>query len=86
MPEGKLPDLPGSTDADLKSNQFHPFFKKTAREIWEGAEINHTEVTEHKKCDHFFIYMTNGVECRKCHIGYEGVLQIDGNGKIIPPH
>ncbi len=81
MPSGKLPDLPGSTEDDLKSNQFHPFFRKTPKEFWEAAEISHTELKEPVKCEHYFEYTEGGVECKKCHFGLLGSIKLI-EGKI----
>jgi hypothetical protein len=77
-----LPDLPGSTEQDLKQNSFHPFFKKTTREIWESAEIEHHVIQKKEPCDHFFRYVKGGVECTRCHMGLEGHLDIKG-GKLF---
>lgn len=77
-----LPDLPGSTEQDLKQNVFHPVFKKTPREVWENAEIEHHRLQKKEPCDHFFRYVKNGVECTKCHMGLEGHLEIK-KGKLF---
>lgn len=78
----KLPDLPGSTEQDLRQNVFNPFFKKTPREVWEGAEIEHHVLQKKEQCDHFFRYVKGGVECIKCWMGLEGRLDIKG-GKLF---
>lgn len=78
---GKLPDLPGSTEEDFRRNEFHPFFKKTTRDIWQDAEINHTQMREVPKCEHYFEYSKEGIECKKCHFGLIGGIAIE-NGKI----
>lgn len=82
MPEGKLPDLPGSADQDLRENKYHPFFRKTTREFWDAAEINHTEMKKPEKCDHYFEFVKDGVECTKCHSGFTGNLRIK-DGKLV---
>lgn len=76
-----LPDLPGSTEEDLRKNSYHPFFKKTAKEVWAEAEIHHTSIEEHQPCDHLFFFVENGVECKRCHIGYEGIIALK-DGKL----
>jgi len=78
----KLPDLPGSTDQDLRQNIFHPFFKKTSRNVWLEAKIEHHTIENKPKCEHYFRYVKNGVECTKCHMGLEGHLDIKG-GKLF---
>jgi len=78
----KLPNLPGSTEQDLRANAFHPFFKKTPREVWREAEIEHHTVTKPEPCDHEFKYVKHGVECIKCHMGLEGHLDIK-KGKLF---
>lgn len=78
----KLPDLPGSTEADLKQNSFHPFFKKTTRQIWEEASIENKKIEEQPPCDHYFEYVTGGVECKKCHMGLMGHIDLKG-GKLF---
>jgi len=80
--EGKLPDLPGSTDEDLSKNEYHPFFKKTPRDFWLSAEINHSRLNKIKKCDHKFRYVKGGVECEKCFMGLTGDLMIR-KGKLF---
>ena len=72
MAEGKLPDLPGSTDEDLSKNEYHPF----------SAEINHSRLNKIKKCDHKFRYVKGGVECEKCFMGLTGDLMIR-KGKLF---
>ena len=49
-----LPPLPGSSDEDLRENRHDPFFRKTPRQVWEGAEIEHMKLEEKPKCDHYF--------------------------------
>jgi len=79
----KLPDLPGSTEEALRNNQFHPFFKKTPREVWAAAEIeHHTMKKDVTKCDHSFRYVRGGVQCQKCFMGLEGELDIKA-GKLF---
>ena len=80
--EKKLPDLPGSTDEDLRRNPYHGFYKKKARDVWDQAVIQHPEVGEVKKCDHVFEYSKDGVECKKCHMGLIGQLNII-DGKLV---
>jgi hypothetical protein len=75
----KLPDLPGSTEQDLKMNPFHPFFKKTPRQFWEEADIEHPVLSKETKCEHIFEKNSVGVECKKCHMGLKGEMDvIDG--------
>lgn len=81
--EKKLPDLPGTTEEDLKQNRYHSYFKKTVKEFWEEAEIDHPPKTEEKKlCDHYFTYVKGGVECQKCRMGLMGHLDIK-KGKLF---
>lgn len=83
MAEGKkLPDLPGSSDDALRKNEFHQFFRKTPRDFWQEAEISHTEVKELPKCNHYFQYAKRGVECKNCHMGLMGHLDIK-KGKLF---
>lgn len=82
MDDKRLPDLPGSSDEDLKKNEYHSFFKKTPRDVWLEAEIGHTEIPEHKQCDHYFQYVKGGVECKGCHMGLMGHLDIK-KGKLF---
>jgi hypothetical protein len=78
-----LPNLPGSTEEDLRNNQFNPFFKKTPKDVWSHAEVEHHQLKKDvEKCDHFFRYVKNGVECEKCRMGLEGHLEIKG-GKLF---
>ncbi len=81
MAERKLPNLPGSAEEDLKRNRYNSFFRKTSREFWKEAEIEHTELENLKDCDHYFFYTKSGVECKKCRMGLNGTLKIR-KGKI----
>ncbi len=84
MPEErKLPNLPGSTDEDLKRNEYHGFFKKTTRQVWEEAEINHYTIEEHPKCIHYFLYTEDGVTCKKCHMGLIGKELTIRDGRLF---
>lgn len=78
--EKQLPDLPGSRPEDLQENPFHSFFKKTPREVWDSAAIEQIEIKEPLKCEHIFVEVTDGVECKRCHMGLtgEGAKIVDG--------
>ena len=68
----KLPPLPGSMPEDLKRNEFHPFYKKTPKEVWIAAEIEHPKITDKGKCIHNFQFTKDGVRCDWCHMGLIG--------------
>lgn len=82
MDSRKLPDLPGSLEKDLAKNEYHSFYKKTTKQVWEAADISHPEVAPHNQCDHNFRYVKGGVECQKCFMGLMGHLDIKG-GKLF---
>lgn len=83
MTDKKLPDLPGSTDLDLKENPYHGFFKKTPRQVWEEAEIHQKKIEEQKKCSHYFHAVAGGYECKNCHIGFTGAGIDIKDGKLF---
>ena len=82
MAERTLPNLPGSTAEDLKRNEFHPFFRKTAKEVWAQASIEQIVLKPKPPCDHYFRYVKNGVLCNKCFMGLQGHIDIK-KGKLF---
>lgn len=76
-----LPPLPGSTDEDLRRNQYDSFFRKTPRQFWEEAQIEHCVLQEKPRCDHAFSPDGSGVWCSKCGMGLQGSFDIK-EGKL----
>lgn len=89
MAENKtLPPLPPSDASNLQRNTFNNFYNIGAKDFWDKNEINSNELKPFETCQHYLINVKDGVECKKCHLGWIGSLQArDGklciNGKPI---
>ena len=68
----KLPPLPPSDSESLSKNTFDPYFRIGARDFWKGNHVEQIILKESKECDHRFQYTVDGVECKKCRIGWVG--------------
>lgn len=71
----RLPPLPGSDGDTLHSN-------RSARDFWKENEVIKIDEPTMKKCDHSFMQVVNGVQCKKCNFGLIGVLEIR-EGKLF---
>jgi hypothetical protein len=67
----KLPPLPGSDEESMRRNSYDSFYKKRPGDIWQGR-LDHTELGEPTKCEHFFEETAEGVQCKKCFMGLVG--------------
>jgi hypothetical protein len=77
-----LPPLPRSDKEAMSKHTFDSFYQRSSQGFWEGNEITRIEVGEMKKCDHEFIRRGHEVECKKCHFGLIGPIEIQ-NGKLF---
>ena len=76
----KLPPLPPSDEASLEKNHYDAYYRVNSRNFWKDAEINRIPDEPVKTCDHEFQRTRTGVECRKCHFGLIGALEVrDGH-------
>lgn len=82
MPNEYLPPLPGSDIASLDRNRRDPHYGITPREFWGENTVVREELKPFENCDHYFEYKKEGVLCKKCHMGYVGLLEIR-NGKLF---
>lgn len=76
-----LPPLPGSDPQSLADYRPDSFYKKKARDVWYGGQVDHTEIQD-RKCSHDWHSKEEVVECKKCHIGYIGKGLKVRNGKL----
>lgn len=67
--DNKLPPLPPSDQDSLEHNAF-------AREFWKENQITRIEDKPMNKCEHDFKYAPGGAECKKCHFGLTGPLEV----------
>jgi len=83
-----LPPLPPSDASSLQRNHYDNYYGIGARTFWSKSELSSNEIKPFEKCEHYLINVEDGVECKKCHLGWTGSLQArDGklyiNGKPI---
>ena len=78
----KLPPLPPSDQKSLAHNGYNNFYGYKTREFWGKNQISHEKIEDFKECNHFFERKGPMVECKKCHFGLLGALEIS-NGKLF---
>lgn len=81
-----LPALPPSDETSLEKNAYHSFYQVGAKDFWGKSDINSEEVKPFNKCKHDLTNTETGIECKICHVGWEGSLRVQGeklyvNGK-----
>ena len=77
-----LPPLPPSNEESLARNTFNSQFGQGSRDFWGDNKLERITMDEPKKCDHDFIMNTDGVMCKKCHIGWVGKELESRDGKL----
>ena len=77
----KLPPLLGSDDRTLKDNRKDGFYEKRPSDVWGGFRES-KKVKKSKECKHFFIKTNDGVECKYCHMGFNGKELVVKNGHV----
>lgn len=77
-----LPPLPASDADSLDRNKYDGFYKVKSRDFWGDNVIERIEEKPNVKCTHEFMYTEGGAECKKCHFGLLGPLEIQ-NGKLF---
>jgi hypothetical protein len=73
--DNKLPPLPPSDQKSLEHNSY-------ARDFWKDNRVTRLEDIEMNKCIHEFIPSKDGAECKKCHFGLIGPLEVR-SGKLF---
>ena len=77
-----LPPLPPCDDESLANNVFDSQFRTGARDFWGDNKIEKISLSDPKKCEHFFIGTTDGVQCKKCRAGWVGKEMEARDGKL----
>lgn len=77
-----LPPLPASDEQSISWNRSDSFYGVRSRDFWSKNHITSNKVDEYKKCNHFFVRKSQGVECQTCHIGFFGYFEIQ-DGKLF---
>ena len=89
MLDKTLPPMPPSDNGSLTRNHYDSFYKRGAREFWQGNRVESIKDEPFQKCDHEFKVVPNGAKCVKCHFGLMGPIEVkDGKlyhkGKKLP--
>ena len=77
-----LPPLPPSDEEALSRNKFDGYYEVRARDFWGGNKVNRFEEPKQIKCEHEFELAPGGAKCQKCHVGYQGELEVR-EGKLF---
>ena len=67
-----LPPLPPCDEESLAKNVFDSQFRTTARDFWGDNKLEQITLDKPKKCEHHFFPTTDGIQCKKCRIGWIG--------------
>jgi len=80
--QGILPPLPASDEQSLAWNKYDNFYDTRSRDFWGTNKVTRETVKDYEKCNHYFIQKGPEVECKKCHFGLSGFIEIQ-NGKLF---
>jgi hypothetical protein len=79
----KLPPLPSWDEDSLARNKYDPQFMKGSQDFWKGNTLEKIDLKEAQKCEHVFRYTNDGIECKKCRIGWVGKEIEVRDGKLF---
>lgn len=82
MADKIFPPLPPSDDESVAKNVYDPQFRVGARDFWGDNKRERINLDDPKKCDHYFSPTTDGVTCKKCHLGWIGKELEIKDGKL----
>lgn len=83
MADAVLPPLPPSDQKSLDWNRPDGYYGVKSRDFWGPNAIIRETPKDFEKCDHNFIYVPEGVQCQKCHMGLGGKDLNISEGKLF---